>query len=322
MRFYVGTYTRLGGAGIAVCEETDGALALLSTCRPLEDPIYVLPSADGRFLYATGHTAENADGMLLTCAVEGEHLRPLAMQPTGGADVCHLTISADGRFLYAANYATGSVAVFPLTDGVAGARIQLAERHGSGPNKARQECAHPHQCTFRPTTQELFVCDLGMDRVAIYEQDAASGLLTPKTELATPAGMGPRHLVFDGTNRLYLVGELDSRVRRYDLDGGVWRMVQELSTLPEDAIGSNYPAAIRLHDRQLFVSIRGHDSLCRIALLPDGTMADRTWQLSGVSYPRDFRLTKSGRVLIANQNGGVVCGEQHLPLDGAVCIGV
>ena len=215
---------------------------------------------------------------------------------------------------------SGSVSVFPAQSGTLGERIQLVEHTGSGPNPDRQEAPHAHQCVFRPGTNELFVCDLGSDRVRIYDQNPDTGLLSHGREIVMPAGMGPRHLVFADADHFYVTGELDNVVRRV-VHGGGWKIDGALSTLPPDFSGESATAAIRLRDGALWVSNRGHDSLCRIDLDGDGRMLGASWIPTGGRTPRDFAFAPAG-LLVAHQDGGGVVASDgaSLPMDGVVCV--
>lgn len=320
MRFYTGCYTRMGGPGIGVCRWENGRIELMHTYRDINDPTYVILSCDHRTLYAVGSLPDTGEGAAASYRIEGDTLQLLSIQPTGGKAACHLTESADGRFLYVANYLSGSVSVFPIKDGMLEKRIQLVQHAGHGPHPTRQDGPHTHQCVFRPGTNELFVCDLGIDRVMIYAQHADTGLLTYKEEIAMPGGMGPRHLVFADAKHFYVTGELDNVVRCVANEDG-WKISGEISTLPKDWTGENTSAAIRMHDGALWVSNRGHDSLCRIELDTAGGMRSASWTLTGGKIPRDFTFVPGG-ILHAHQEIGGVMGSNgvSLAMDGVVCI--
>lgn len=320
MRLYIGSYTRMGGPGIAVCSLKDGRITVESTAREIEDPIWVSLSGDRKTLYAVGSDTLG-EGVAAGYRVEDGRLMLLSRQHTGGRAACHLTLSGDERYLYAANYLSGSISVFPVRDGVIGDCIQYIRHEGSGPHPERQEAAHTHQCLFRPGTSELFVCDLGIDQVVVYHQDAASGLLSYKEKIIMPGGMGPRHLVFADENCFYVTGELDNIVRRCLHREGAWQIDGEISTLPDEYTQKNLSAAIRLHDGALYVTNRGHDSLCRISLDEQGAMVQAAWQATGGQYPRDFAFAGE-EIVFAHQNGGgvVLTGGALIEMDGAVCV--
>lgn len=320
MRFYTGTYTRMGGPGISVCHFTGNEMTWVSAVRELNDPTYVILSDDAKMLFAVGSDA-SGDGMVASYRAEDDHLILCSKQYTGGRAACHLALSYDERFLYAANYLSGSVSVFPVCDGILMERTQLLEHHGCGPNPTRQEAAHTHQCVFRPDENELFVCDLGMDKIVVYQQDQKSGMLSLAQEISMPSGMGPRHLVFSDKNCFYVTGELDNYVRRCVCKGGVWMIDGEMSTLPAAYKGDSFSAAIRLHNGTLYVSNRGHDSLCRITLDEAGNMLNAAYTPTGGTFPRDFALTENGTIFAHQNSGGIVADNgAYLPMDGAVCI--
>lgn len=320
MRFYTGSYTRMGGPGVGVCRWENGQLSMVNAYHDLNDTTFVILSHDQRILYAVGSLPETGESAAASYRVAGDSLELLSCRAAAGKAACHQAESADGRFLYVANYLTGSVSVFPVDDGVLGERIQLVEHTGCGPNTARQECAHTHQCTFRPGTNELFVCDLGIDKVMAYDQNTETGLLSLKEEIAMPGGMGPRHLVFADPDHFYVTGELDNVVRYVVNDKG-WKIIGEMSTLPAEWKGENTSAAIRLHEGALWVSNRGHDSLCKIELGKNGEMLSNSWTFTGGKIPRDFMFVPDG-ILFAHQGGGGVIASTgaSIPMDGAVCI--
>ena len=320
MRFYTGSYTRMGGPGVGVCRWENGQLSMVNAYHDLNDTTFVILSHDQRILYAVGSLPETGESAAASYRVAGDSLELLSCRAAAGKAACHQAESADGRFLYVANYLTGSVSVFPVDDGVLGERIQLVEHTGCGPNTARQECAHTHQCTFRPGTNELFVCDLGIDKVMAYDQNTETGLLSLKEEIAMPGGLGPRHLVFADPDHFYVTGELDNVVRYVVNDKG-WKIIGEMSTLPAEWKGENTSAAIRLHEGALWVSNRGHDSLCKIELGKNGEMLSNSWTFTGGKIPRDFMFVPDG-ILFAHQGGGGVIASTgaSIPMDGAVCI--
>ena len=291
MRFYAGSYTRMGGPGIAVCHWDGSTLSQVGTYRDLEDTIYIIISKDRRTLYAVGSFAGTGEGAVVSYRMSGDRLELLSCRKTGGRATCHLTESPDGRYLYVSNYLSGSVSVLPIQNGELNEPVQLVEHTGQGPIAARQEAAHPHQCVFRPGMNELFVCDLGTDRVVIYQQNPETGILTRQRELVMPDGMGPRHLVFSDSNHFYVTGELDNIVRLIAWKND-WHIIGEISTLPEKC--ENTSAAIRLHDGALWVSNRGHDSLCRITLDEHGGMNGASWIMTGGQCPRDFTFVPGG----------------------------
>lgn len=320
MRFYTGTYTRMGGPGISVCRYLDGQITNECSRHDLNDPTYVILSKDAKTLFAVG-SDDDGNGMAASYHAEHDELYLISKQYTGGRAACHLTLSPDERFLYVANYLSGSISVFPVIEDMLGKCIQVMEHKGSGPHLIRQEAAHTHQCVFRPGTKELFVCDLGIDQIVVYEQNPRTGMLTKIGEIRMPPGMGPRHLVFADSGCFYVTGELDNVVRHCVYRKDCWMIQDTYSTLPPEYQGESLSSAIRLQEGNLYVTNRGHDSLCMIRLGESGRMADAHWISTGGQYPRDFALTSQG-MIFAHQNDGGLIAENGacLPMDGAVCV--
>lgn len=321
--YIAGCYTGRGGPGLMLLEKKEKRLYTVDVWRGLCDPIWAEKGKDGVFFAACAD--ENGDGVVASLRVEAGKIRCLSTQPTGGRDTCHLTLDEQGETLYAANYADGSLAVFPVRAGVLLPRTQLI-RHmeKTGPHPTRQENCHIHQTRFRPGTDEVFVCDLGADAVMVYLRQA-DGTLAFQKKIQAESGTGPRHLLFDGPERFFLVGELTGWLSEYALVSGEWRLRQTVSTLPEGFAAPNTAAAIRKKGDTLYVSNRGHDSIAVFAHGADG-LKRAGWIMTPGKLPRDFLLTEEG-FLVAQQGGGGIAllDEKGAVLDavdqpGMVCL--
>lgn len=349
MYIYIGTYTRMGGPGIAVCSYCDetGELKPESVSPELKDPTYLILSGDRKTLFATssGPAEGGKGGSVASYAVDGGKLVFKSAGSTGGESPCHLTLSHDERFLYVANYMSGSLAVFPVENGnITGPAIQLIKHEGKGPHPSRQQNAHLHHVTFIPETSLLCSIDLGIDAVVTYFQDKEKGILKFSDRMDCSPGLGPRHLAYDpaaaGDSAVaYLAHELGSAVSVIKREGGCWKTLQTLSTLPEGWTGSNTCAAVKVSadGKRVFVSNRGHDSIAEFAAIDidDGGRRIellRIFKTGGV-IPRDFVLLKKGRIMAAHQEGGGVIvldadktgGNgvrivSSLEIKGAVCV--
>ena len=309
MKYVVGDYTRMGGPGVALIERrSDDSLALLSATAGLQEPTWAQPASNGKAIYSLGNNAVEGENGGCAASYErvGDALKLVSMRSTNGLAPCHMTESPDGRFLYVANYLGGSVAVFPIEGNALGARVQLVRHEGHGPNEKRQESAHVHFTAFKPGTRQLFVVDLGIDAVMIYDQNPETGLLTLAERVNTPAGLGPRHLVFHGEDAIYLDYEMGGKVSLLRRVNGAWQIEQTLSTLPEGYDGFNGVAAIREYNGQIVVSNRGHNSLAFFNILPDLRLERAgVFSVPG-DFPRDFWMNEDGTILVANQESGDV----------------
>lgn len=334
MKFFVSSYTRLGGPGVALCELEGETLRLLETATGIENPTYLILSGDQKTLYATSSSSVGGEegGCVAAFDISDGHLRLVSCQATAGRSVCHLTLSPDERFLYAANYFTGNLSVFPVSGAEISPRIQRIQHEGHGPNAERQECAHCHYVSFDPEDDRLlYAVDLGIDAVMIYDQNPETGLLTARERIDMPAGCGPRHLIFDGPDIMYVAHELGNAVSFLRRTSAGWKIMQTISTLPEGWEGESAVAAIRISGRRLIVSNRFHDSLAFFEIRRGGSLSFLSTCSTLGRTPRDFMPLPDGRLLVANQDSGDVrlfsvdsfgmaqLGET-LPFPGAVCI--
>ncbi|KAA2261208.1 lactonase family protein [Solihabitans fulvus] len=317
-RVYLGTYTSGAGAGtgvgLASYQPATGQLRSTGVLAGVANPSFLTLSADGRTLYAVD---EQTDGSVTALAVDAAGgLRVLGTQSSGGADPCHLAVHADGRHLLSANYSSGSVAVHPIhPDGSLGARTDLVQHKGSGPDPDRQAGPHAHMVCPDPGGRFVLAVDLGTDTVYSYRLDPSTGRLKPRSTAALRPGAGPRHLAFHTSGRFaYVVNELDSTivVCAYDPATGVLRPGKPQATVPAGAPASprNYPAEVLVagDGRFVYVSNRGHDSVAVFAVeAGGGTLRLLGATPVGGSFPRHISVDPTGRILFAaNQKSNTV----------------
>ena len=74
---------------------------------------------------------------------------------------------------------------------------QSIQLHGSGPDRSRQLCSHPHQAVVYEEYQELLVPDLGSDSVCRFKRNDG-GLWQLIGHVGFEAGGGPRHVALHG----------------------------------------------------------------------------------------------------------------------------
>lgn len=327
MIFYVGSFAAMGGQGITQCRLDGNDLTTLRVLEELESPNYVLLSADKKTLFAVGGVEKT--GLAASFDVSGETPRLLSRIEAGGQEPCFLALSKDERFLYTANYFGDSLSALRVEENRITQLVEVTRHEGHGVNLYRQDRPHPHQVTFSPADDTLLhSVDLGLDAVISYRQDAATGLLTRAFACFTGEGRGPRHLCHvKGGAVAYLAHELSSEVSLLRYQNGRFSLGQTLSTLPSDFAGASSCAAIRAMNGFVYVSNRGHDSICVFTIAPNDTLSSPRWIGAAGKTPRDFQVLPDGRLLVANQDSGQVVllssdGTVLSKLDvpGAVCI--
>jgi len=304
MHFVIGGY----GPSLGVVDLDEAGRGPVSAVAEAQGASWVLPSADGRFVYAALEAAEGHVGAWAVTSDGPWHA--LGRQPTGGADPCHLTFSPDGGWLLAANYTSGSVSVHPLLDdGSIGGRTDLVEHSGDlGPVSDRQDHAHAHQVAFAPDGT-LLVCDLGLDVVVAYGFDAGEGRLTELARSPFPPGTGPRHLVLTAAGRTaYVLGELSSAVSVCRVDGPRLEVLATESARSGGAVGENTAAEIFLaaDERTVVASNRGDDTLSTLAV-DAHTVRLLSVDACGGAWPRWAGPGAAGDVLlVANERSDSV----------------
>lgn len=298
MKFYIGTYARYGGRGIAQAEAAGDRLMLTDWESTQDDPSYLLFDRESGRLYA----ACESPTCYAACYDAAHALRLLSAQETGGRDTCHITLSPDRRFAYTANYSSGSLSVFPVTEEGLGARIQLIQNTGHGVNPDRQEAPHSHCVRFAPDGRYLCLCDLGTDDVIVYRQDAQTGLLTETPRLHLTDGWGVRHIAFADAHTAFAVHEMGNAVTRLHYENGTLSAEKAWKVLDEAWTDRSFCAAIRLQDGLIYVTNRGKDTISVFDY--DGTPI-REFSTGG-HWPRDMIFAGENRILCANQESGDV----------------
>jgi 6-phosphogluconolactonase len=324
---YIGTYTRgwacppaatgapctSKGVYRASFDGTTGKLGEPVLAAETDNPSYLTVSADGKFLFAVNEVDDyqgGKSGAVSAFAIESSGaLRLINRLSSHGADPCHLSIAGGGSTLLVANYSGGSVSSYRIgTDGALAEASSLPELGAHGPHK-NQDAAHAHFIQEGPTAGLVYVADLGLDRVMLYDLDAATSKLTPHAAqpsvAVTPPGSGPRHLAIH-PNRKFLyanneLGTTASVFARNPDTGALTTALQNLSTipLPFGARADNGELQISRDGRFVYVSNRGHDSLTTFSVdEATGKLTLVENVPSGGKEPRDFKLDPGGRFLL------------------------
>ncbi|HWD91091.1 MAG TPA: lactonase family protein [Verrucomicrobiae bacterium] len=243
-------------------------------------------------------------------------LKLIDQQSSMGAGPCHLVLDKTGRNLLVANYGSGNVAVLPVAaDGRLGEATCVVQDTGKGPNPGRQQGPHAHCVALSPDNRFAFVCDLGTDKVMIFQFDARHGKLTPNDPpfASVPPGAGARHIVFHPNGKFaHVINEMGSSVTvfAYDARAGALKELQTRSTLPEHygEPSTGAEIAIEPSGRFLFASNRGHNTLSQFAVDPKNGTLDWIAELdSGGKTPRHFGIEPSGKYLaVCNQDSDTV----------------
>ncbi|MBA3947609.1 MAG: lactonase family protein [Herpetosiphonaceae bacterium] len=338
---YVGTYTQTlphvdgKAAGIYVyrLDRTSGELHHLHTTEGVSNPSFVAVEPHHRYLFAVEEVGEyegQPGGMVCGFVIDPRTygLTPINRQRTQGAYPCYVSVDQSGRWLLVANHGGGSVSVLPISKGGVLGQVTSVIQHQGTPE--HKQPAHPHSIIADPSNRFVLVADAGLDRIYVYQLDLEGGVLTPNATpwLALRSGTGPRHLVFDPDGRyLYCINETASSIGvfSYDVDQGILREIQTVSSLPEGFAGRNAGADVHSDPtgRWLYGSNRGDDSIAIFIVDgATGTLQATGHRSTGGRIPRGFAIDPAGRLLLAaNQNSDTVVTFWIDPTSGGLTRG-
>ena len=301
------------GGGIYRLKITEDGLMFIADFKSMDRPMYaaldgdticvVLRAAEGREVYDSNglyqRYALNRDGSI------GDPIRtPIS---SGGACPCY--VSAIDGDVYIANYVSGSVSRIER-DGRLTTVLHPSE--GVGPNEKRQDQPHTHYAHPSPDGKHLIVCDLGVDRITVYDRD-----MRYVSSASVPRGDGARHAVFSPDGKtLYVANELKATVSRFSWEGGTLSYIDTVSCeVDYEKIPHNLAAAIRMSrdGKRLYVSNRGEDTVCVFTVAEDGSLSLLSKTDVCGAAPRDFDLTPNETAILScNMKGDCVT---LLPLD-------
>jgi 6-phosphogluconolactonase len=306
---FVGTYT--DSIHTLRFDLESGALEPVRATHGGANPSYLILHPRLHCLYAVNESLEyegRFGGAVSAYRIDprtGE-LTLLSIEPTHGADPCHLCIDPTGRFLVVANYTSGHVTVLPVRDdgGLASAS-QVIAHEGHSVDPERQTSAHCHFVGFDPQGEHLFVCDLGLDQVVSYRFDRQTGALEQKKDSvhATP-GVGPRQIALHPTApHAYILNEIVSSITQcaWDRSSGRLQALSSAPLLPKEFRGESHGAELRIapSGRFLYASNRGHDSIAIFAIDPvSGMLSPRGHEPTQGGHPRHFGFSLDENFLI------------------------
>lgn len=230
---------------------------------------------------------------------------------TTGSKCAHVCFDPVGNYLIGAGYSSGNVAVASYKKNGKMELTDLVFHKGRSIVPKRQECPHAHSARFSPDGKELFVPDLGMDKVMNYEFQRETGKLTenPKQPyVTTDPGEGPRHFCFHPFLPVaYLLTEIGNHiyVYQYEKTERTLKQIQKISVLPDGYNQVSYGAELIVSEdgKFLYSSNRGHDSIGVFVISESsGTLKASGWFPCGGRGPRHICFGPGEKtVIVANK---------------------
>lgn len=315
---YVGTYTRPEGHVNGVAEgiyrigidPRTGKMGSKTAVSSTINPSFLRLSENKQTLYAVSELAhaDEPTGFIHAYRTGGEDLVEISKLPTNGQAPCHVEIDKTGKFVIASNYVGGAATVYRT--GSDGSLLEAStwsvpqEILGGKPSWL-------HSANFSPDNKIVALVDKGADRVWLLSLDRSSGELEyhPQKFLLFDDGDGPRHAQWSANGRhLYVINELSNTVKviGYDRTANRFKILQTISTLPDNFSDVSYCADLHLHPsgKFLYGSNRGHNSIAMFRIDENtGRLTSLGQESTRGEYPRNFAVDSRGNFLYAaNQN--------------------
>ena len=314
IRFFAGRYTETGGNGL-FCFDLNreaGTIKLLSEADAGPNSSYFCIAKKSGLIYA-------ADEVMEFKGVKGGGVTTLKYNPQSGniekvkelllpdGGPCFISLSPAEDYLLMASYSSSSIAVVKLDD--KGITERVTDTISFAVNEGK--VSHPHMISFDPEGKKVYLTDLGLDRIVIYDFDAGSGHLKQLENgiVNFPKGTGPRHFVFNSSGtKMYVICELNSTLSVFDVDSkGGLKLIQTLTTLDEGFKGESFCADVHLgiSGQYLYGSNRGENTIVVFRIATDGKLSLHGRTSCGGNWPRNFVIDPSGKyLLVGNQKSG------------------
>ena len=294
------------GLSLFSFDQSNGLLTLIGSYTGIDMPTFQAFNKKNSLVYSVSEV-QKKEGSIQTFRFTPTSSEPFTLAssiPSGGKSPCHLALSPNNEFLAASNYGDGVFTLYALDSaGVISSVVSCKRFEGVGHDPLRQEASHIHSALWTSDSKNLFVADLGLDRILHYNRPEWGFPSFKKV----PLGTGPRHMALSTKGQfLYIAGELSNHVVVYRIDkfDSCFTHLQTIATLPSEFHAENTVADIHLSpdNTYLYCSNRGHDSIVTYAVNAE------TGMLTFVSYtptqgkePRNFCLSPDGKwLLVAN----------------------
>jgi len=311
---WIGTGNPRLSEGIYHCSlnTANGRLTEPKVVGEIKAPGFLAMHPDGKILYSVGSL--EGKNVIAAWRITGKgkaaYLKLLNAVETSDGGAAHLCVDKTGTTVVSAQYGGGSVAVFALArDGSISRRTQLIEHEGgSNVVERRQSSPHPHWTGVSPDNRFVFIPDLGLDQVVVYQLDPSASQLKRVGKVDLHPGAGPRHMKFHTSGKwVYVLNELDLTVSVFDYhaDTGLMTFKHRVAAVPAEELAiekAKSASEIRVHPSGKFVysANRGHDTITAYKVdLGTGKLQVLEREAIRGATPRNFNLDPSGKWILA-----------------------
>lgn len=287
MKILVGTYTKRKSKGIY---EVDLDLVSkdyqqVNLVIEVNNPTYLTTSGGSIFTIAQN---ENRGGLAYY-----ENYQFMSQDLFEEKPPCYVSYDDIHDLLFSANYHHGNIKCYKLHYKYINHVQTISYEAGS----------HAHFIEYIPSLDKVFVCDLGLDKILIYDIDSQEKLQLKTTVLA-PKASGPRHLVAHPSKPIvYVVTEYSYQILVLALNDQGYHIIQEVAGSQDQIIKDQHGAAIRVSkDGKYLYSTNRKDNSISVFHIDESGLLTHIQQISTMgNHPRDFNISLDQEsVVVAN----------------------
>ncbi len=307
----VGTYTKRNSEGIYTYRfnAKTGAFSAVSVAKEIKNPSFLAIAPNQKWVYAVCETDTEGGVAAYRFDKKTGKLIFLNQQSSGGGAPCHLEVDKTNQCVIVGNYVGGNLSLLPLTaSGSLEAARKTIQHEGKSINEKRQEKPHVHSVNIAANNQDVFVADLGTDKIYHYALNAKNkSLVASKVPFVkVTEGSGPRHFAYHPTLAVaYVLQELEATVTAFHYTNHTLTPFQIVETLPQADKEKVWSADIHISPdgRFLYGTNRSNNEIFIFSIhSKTGSLTFVASQSVEGKVPRNFAIDPTGNfLLIANQ---------------------
>lgn len=307
---FIGTYTKKEGhvdgkadGILSVKQDPEtGKISLGKTLVKVTNPSFVKLTSDNKYLYAVSELTDNdaEAGFIHSFQLkDNDSLVEVDKVSTEAFAPCHIEIDKTNKFAFVSNYVGGVVVMYRIQqDGSLEKHQQL--------NMPNSDESHTHSTSISADNKHIYICDLGLDKIWIYDFDAEEKTIQKNKQEAVslPKGAGPRHFEFSKDQKFaYSANELNSSISVFKVEeNGGLTLQNTISSIPEDFTENNSGADLHISPsgNYLYASNRGHNSIAVFKIdNQTGELTNNGYASTNGKTPRNFAISADGKFLYA-----------------------
>lgn len=308
-KFYIGTYTNKGSKGIysSSYNEISGKIAEPVEVSVIDNASFQCITANNEKLFSVSEFW-GGTGKVVAYNINASTgaLTVLNEFSSEGQSPCFVAFHEASNSILTANYSSGNV-VRIMNDG----KTFNHQHTGNSIHKSRQKSAHAHSIKIDLSGNFAYSCDLGTDKVYVY--DLREDGLKLYTEIDLKPGAGPRHLDFHPEMKaMCVINELNSTIDVFlpDSNQVFTKHLTTISTIPNDFFENNLCADIHYSSdgKLLFASNRGYNSIVSYKVDQESMKLELIGHTQEtINSPRNFALSPDNKyIFVANQEGNSI----------------